>query len=89
MERFNTLERGEMKFTICKMFPPDTESDVVELNVLHDGVVDIPAEISRKDGQLYITLFGREGGAAWVYQLDEWVQAINEAVKALEDTRGA
>jgi hypothetical protein len=38
---------------------------------------------------LRITIFGREGGAAWVYGLDEWVVAIGEAVEALEVNRGA
>jgi hypothetical protein len=74
-----------MRFEIFKAFPPNRESAVVELNVRHDGQVDIPAEIYREDGELRITLFQREGGAAWQYPLNEWVAGIAKAIEALGD----
>jgi len=70
---------------IFKAFPPDRESTVVELNVRHDGAVDVPAEIYRENGERMIAIFGREGGAAWVYPLDEWVAALHKAAEALGD----
>jgi hypothetical protein len=63
-------------FEIFRAFPPDREGAVAELTVRHDGVVDIPAEIYQENGELKITLFEREGGPAWVYPLDEWVEAV-------------
>ena len=74
-----------MKFEIFKSFPPDRESAVAELNVRHDGVVDIPAEIYRESGELKITIFGRKSGLAWEYPLDDWVDAVHKAVEALGD----
>jgi hypothetical protein len=74
-----------MTFEISKVFPPDRESAVAELNVRHDGVVDIPADVYREDGQLKISIFGREGGVAWEYPLDDWVGAIQRAVEVLGD----
>ena len=74
---------GSMIFKIFKAFPPDRESAVVELNVWHDGMVDVPAEIYREDGERMIAIFGRGGGAAWVYPLDEWLEALRKAAGAL------
>lgn len=72
-----------MTIEIFKGFPPDRESPVVELNVCHDGVVDVPAELYREGGVRMIAIFGREGGAAWVYRLDEWVEALHKASEVL------
>jgi hypothetical protein len=74
---------GNLTIEIFKAFPPDRESTVVELNVPHDGVVDVPAEIYRENGERMIAIFGRKGGAAWVYPLDEWVEALHKAAEAL------
>jgi hypothetical protein len=72
-----------MKFEIFKAFPPDRDDPIVELNVRHDGVVDIPAEISRESGELRITLFAREGGVPWDYPLDAFIEAVQRAVEVL------
>jgi len=72
-----------MTFEIFKAFPPDRGSAVAELNVRHDGVVDIPAEVYRDNEEPRITIFAREGGAAWDYPVSEWIEAIERAVQAL------
>lgn len=72
-----------MTFEIFKAFPPDRQTAVAELNVRHDGFVDIPAEVYRDQGELRITLFGREGGVAWQYPLNEWLEAIKQAIEVL------
>jgi hypothetical protein len=74
-------------FEIFKAFPPDRESAVAELTVSHGNVVDIPAEISRENGELKIFLFGRKEGVAWEYPLDEWLRAIERAVEVLEEPK--
>lgn len=73
-----------MSFEIFKAFPPDRESAVAELNVQHDGIVDIPAEVFREGGELRINIFGREGGVAWQYPLEEWLEALQRAVDVLD-----
>ena len=50
---------------IFEAFPPGRETKVAELNDLHDGLVDVPAEVYRESGELRITIFGRQGGVAW------------------------
>lgn len=72
-------------FEILKAYPPDRDGVVAELTVRHGGLIDIPAEIYREDGELKITLFGRETGPAWTYPLSEWVAAVNQAAEALHD----
>ena len=72
-----------MAFEIFKVFPPDRDSPAAELNVRHDGIVDIPAEVSRSNGVLTLTIFQPEGGVAWTYPLDEWTEAVQHAVDAL------
>jgi hypothetical protein len=72
-----------MSIEIFKAFPPDRESAVAELNVRHDGTVDIPAEVFREDGELRINIFRPEGGVAWQYSVDEWVAAIQRAIEVL------
>jgi hypothetical protein len=72
-------------FKISKGFPPDRESPIAELTVSHDGVVDIPAEIYRENGEVRIALFGRQDGTAFEYPLAEWIEAINSAVEVLGD----
>ncbi len=74
-----------MTIEIFKAFPPGRETAVAELNVRHDGVVDIPAEVYRENGELKITIFRREGGVAWEYPLEEWLDAIHRAAEALKD----
>jgi hypothetical protein len=71
------------RIEIFKTFPPDRESAVVELSISHDGFVDILAEIYRENGQRIIAVFGRPGGTAWVYSLDEWVEALRNAAEVL------
>lgn len=76
-----------MTFEISKGFPPDRESPIAELCIRHDGEVDIPAEISRENGELRIFLFGRQGGVAWDYPLEDWLRAIQRAVEVLEEPK--
>lgn len=76
-----------MTFEISKVFPPDRESAVAELNVRHDGGVDIPADVYRENGELRISIFGREGRVAWEYPLDDWLRAIERAVEVLGDPK--
>ncbi len=72
-------------FKIFKGFPPDSEGPIAELNVNHDGVVDIPAEIRHERGELRIAIFGRKDGFALDYPLDEFLEAIRKAVEILVD----
>lgn len=76
-----------MTFEIFKAFPPDHETPVAELNVRHDGVVEIPAEICRENEVLKIKIFGREGGVAWEYSLADWVDAVRRAVECLDQAQ--
>jgi hypothetical protein len=79
-----------MTIEIAKMYPPDRESDVVELHVPHDGFIDIPVEIYYEGTELRIGVFGRSGGVSWRYPLDEFLDAIRRAVAFLgppEDDR--
>jgi hypothetical protein len=73
-----------MTIEISKMFPTDRESPVAELNVRHDGVVDIPAELFRRDGRLLIALFARSGRVQGEYPVDEFVEAIEAGKSALD-----
>jgi hypothetical protein len=73
-----------MTFELFKAFPPDRESPVVELNVRHEDVVEIPAEIRRENGEFRIILFARQGGAAWDYPVDELIKAVERAVEILK-----
>ena len=72
-----------MTLQIFKAYPPDKEFPIAEINHRHDGGIDIPAEIRRENGQLWITIFGRVGGVAWEYKLDEWIEALHRAARAL------
>ena len=72
-----------MIFEISKGFPPDRESPIAELCVRHDGVVDIPAEVYRENGELTISIFGRKDGVALEYPLHDWLDAIQRAVEVL------
>ena len=74
-----------MTFEIFKAFPPDRDSPVAELNVRHEGSVDVPAEVYRENDELRIAIFGREGGVAWNYSLDEWEQAVKRAREVVGD----
>ncbi len=73
-----------MTLEIFKAYPPDKEFPIAEINHRHDGVIDIPAEVRRVNGQLWVTIFGRTGGPAWEYPLDEWIEALHNAAKTLE-----
>ena len=66
------------------MFPPDSESPAAQLTVRHDDVVDIPAEVSRSNGVLTLTIFKPEGGVAWTYSVDDWSEAVRRAADAME-----
>jgi hypothetical protein len=72
-----------MAIEIFKAFPPDQDHPIAELQVRHDGIVDIPAEVSGTPGNLKITLFGRNDGVAWKYPLNEFLGAIARAVDVL------
>ncbi len=72
-----------MAFEIFKAFPPDREGPVAELNVRHDGLVDIPVEIRREKGELRIAIFARKSGVAWDYPLAEFLEAVQKAVESL------
>jgi hypothetical protein len=72
-----------MTLEIFKAFPPDSEGPVAQISVHHDGVVDIPAEIRRDNGELRITMFAREGGVAWDYPLADFLAVVHKGVEAL------
>ena len=74
-----------MTFKIFKGFPPDSEGPIAELNVSHDGVLDIPVEIRRDRGELRITIFSRQDGVAWDYPLGEFLEAVQKAAEVLGD----
>jgi hypothetical protein len=73
-----------MTFRIFVVYPPDREGRVAQLTVEHEDMVDIPAELSREDGELTISLFSRSDGVAWEYRLSEFLAAIDAGVAALE-----
>lgn len=70
-----------MNIEIFKAYPPDGEAAVAKVTVRHDGVVDISAEVFRRDGELTITIFGREGGPSWEYPLADWIDASRDRRK--------
>lgn len=72
-----------MSFRIFKIYPPDLESAVAQLTVLHGDIMDIPAEVFRVDGELMIRIFPRGGGEVWQYPLNKWLGAIQHAVEVL------
>jgi hypothetical protein len=72
-----------MTLEIFKGYPPDSEFPIAEINDLHDGGVEVPAVVSRENGELRITIYERAGGVAWEYKLDDWVEALHRAAKAL------
>ena len=72
-----------MSIEIFKAFPPGSESAVAEFYDRHDGAADVPAQVTRENGELTISIFGREGDVAWKYPLDDWVAAIQRAVEVL------
>ena len=74
-----------MNFEIFKAYPPDQDAAVAQVTLRHDGFVDISAEVSRVDGELTITIFGREGGPSWEYPLADWIGAVQRAAEALGD----
>lgn len=73
-----------VEFQIAYIYPPDRDGRVIELNVRHEGSVDIPAEFYKEHGQTMITLFSPADGPAWTYPLADFVAAIDAAVAALE-----
>lgn len=72
-----------MVLEIFKVFPPDRDGPVAQITVSHDGVLDIPAEIRRYDGELRIAMFAREGGVAWDYPLADFLAVLHKGVAAL------
>jgi hypothetical protein len=74
-----------MTLEISKGFPTDSEFPIAEINHRHDGVRDIPAEVRRQNGELWITIFGRTGGPAWEYPLNEWIEALQTAAAVLDE----
>ena len=71
-----------MTFEIFKAFPPQQDGPVAQLFVRHDGVVDVPAEVYRANDGLRITLFAHDG-PAWDYPVDDFIEAVNQAVETL------
>jgi hypothetical protein len=72
-----------MMLEVFKAFPPDSEGPMAQINLRHDGFVDIPAEIRRENGDLIIRLVARAGGAAWEYPLADFLAVVDKAVDAL------
>ncbi len=65
-------------------YPPDRESPQAELSVRHNGTVDIPAYVRRRDGELIVELFSKQGGEPeWTYPVDEFIDALERAVAAV------
>jgi hypothetical protein len=53
---------------------------VAEFNVVHNGSVEIPAEVYESDGKLKMTIYSREGGIAWEYDVSDFIQALGHAI---------
>ena len=64
--------------------PPHRTESVAEFHVLHDGVVDIPAELYRDQGVLRIALYGKSGGESWNYPLSDFLAAIGSGIRVLD-----
>ena len=74
-----------VEFKTAYDFPPERESRVIELYLEHDGGgLDIPVHLYREQGEVVITIFGREGDKAWVWRLDESRAALDAALVALD-----
>jgi hypothetical protein len=73
-----------MSCEFFKAYPTDRDGPVVELNVRHDGVVDVPAEVRRDGGEVRVAIFAPTGGVAWDYAVDEWLAAIKRATELLD-----
>jgi hypothetical protein len=75
---------NHVEFQVFVAYPPDREGRVVELNIIREGEVDIPAELFRDNGETMITLFSRKDGPAWTYRLADFVLGLDAATAALE-----
>ena len=77
-----------MNFEIFKAYPPDRDVAMAQITYRHGGFVDISADVSRVEGELTITIFGREGGPSWEYPFEDWVGAVQRAAEALANETG-
>ena len=73
-----------MTFKISKAYPPDRDAPIAELLVFRDGGVDAPANIYRQNDELRIMIFGAKGDVAWEYPVEEWIDAIKQAIEVLD-----
>jgi hypothetical protein len=69
-----------MIIQIAETAPPHRDGIVAEFNVVHDGFVEIPAEVYEREGKLRLTIYGREGGVAWDYDVSDFIQALGNAI---------
>lgn len=63
--------------------PPHRERMVAEFHVVHDGLVDVPAEVYEENGKLMIAIYSREGGSPWEFALADFVEAVGKAIAVL------
>jgi hypothetical protein len=56
---------------------------VAEFNVVHDDSVEIPAEVYESDGKLKMTIYDRDGGIAWEYDVSDFLQALGKAIAVI------
>lgn len=71
------------KIDVFVAYPPHREDRVAELQVVHESVVDIPAELYLQSGELMIAIYSRSDGIAWEYPVSDFVSAIEAASVAL------
>ena len=63
--------------------PPHREGTVAEFHIVHDGFVDVPAELFRVDGRMMIAIYSREGGPPWEFHLSEFLEAVGKGIAIL------
>ena len=74
-----------VEFEIAYVYPPEHEGRVIELSVKDPGGgVSIPVDVYHEDGEVMITIFGRQGGRDWTWRVEDFRGAIDAAVQALE-----
>lgn len=72
-----------MTINVGIAYPPHREEGVAEFHVMHGNVIDIPAELFRKDGRLMIGLYSKSDGLAWEYPLSDFLAAIASGMEVL------
>jgi hypothetical protein len=63
--------------------PPHRATAVAEFHVLHDNILEIPAEIFRESGRLMIAIFSREGSISWEFPIADFLEAVQSGIEIL------